>query len=242
MKYEVGCATLTAYRSVTSNVLCVSTLQSADSPAELLDYIYTSARYVCFEAHVVPAGGQCRRSNLVCQGYPSDLTFVRYSPMRVGSSHFQANVEDNGGPPQKVMRNPSPLGNSDQSLQNTAVDAYMFDNYWHSFFPRAKEDEKKWVPKGDAISSWIPAGWIFEMRSYTGSDQLIRTGLQANAYTIWGRKTDDKRLSVASMQAYSMVLQEVHRCLQDPEKCKQDSLLAACKFLALYEVGLNQSI
>ena len=75
------------------------------------------------------------------------------------------------------------------------------------------------------------------MRSFTGHDQLIRTGLQANAYTIWGRKTEDKRLSVASMQAYSRVLHEVHRSLQDPTRCKQDSLLAACKFLALYEVG-----
>ena len=74
------------------------------------------------------------------------------------------------------------------------------------------------------------------MRNFAESDQLIRTGLRANAYTVWGRRTEDKRLSVASMQAYSIVLNEVHRCLQDPAKQKQDSLLAACKFLGLYEV------
>jgi hypothetical protein len=155
--------------------------------------------------------------------------------MRVGASHFSATVEEQPQRPQK--KSTSPLQISDQSLQNTAVDMYMFDHYWHSFFPKAKADEKKWIPRGDQISSWIPAGWIFEMRNFTGSDQLIRTGLQANAYTVWSRKTDDKRLSVASMQAYSMVLHEVHRCLQDPTKCKQDSLLAACKFLGLYEVS-----
>ena len=157
--------------------------------------------------------------------------------MRIGSSHFTASVEDTGGPPRKASsRAPSPSQSCDQSLQTTAVDVHMFDHYWHSFFPKAKEDEKKWVPKGDQISSWIPAGWIFEMRNFAESDQLIRTGLRANAYTVWGRRTEDKRLSVASMQAYSIVLNEVHRCLQDPAKQKQDSLLAACKFLGLYEV------
>jgi hypothetical protein len=123
-----------------------------------------------------------------------------------------------------------------QSLMNTAVDTYMFDQYWHSFFPKAKTEEKKWIPAGEYVSSWIPASWIFEMRDYCASDVLIRTGLQANAYSIFGKRTGDKRLSVTSMQAYSMVLHEVHRCLEDPERRTQDSLLAACKLLALYEV------
>jgi hypothetical protein len=169
------------------------------------------------------------------------LTFVSYSPNRVGASHFQANVPSSSGErPRKVTRGESsPSQAYDHALLQTASDTYLIDEYWRSFFPRAKEEQGKWVPKGDQISSWIPAGWIFEMRDYSNSDLLIRTGIQANAYTVFGRDRGDKRLSIASMQAYSLVLQEVHRCLQDPDKCRQDSLLAACKFLALYEVCLH---
>jgi hypothetical protein len=188
-------------------------------------------------------GGQCRKSNLVCHGYPIDLKFVRYSPTRVGSSRVSATITNDQddvsrtpSPTRLVARTTSPALSMDQALMNSAVDTYMFDAYWHSFFPKAKAEERQWIPVGDRVSSWIPAGWIFEMRDYCASDMLIRTGLQANAYATWGKRTADKRLSVASMQAYSMVLQEVHRCLQDPEKRKQDRLLAACKFLALYEV------
>jgi hypothetical protein len=183
-------------------------------------------------------GGQCRRSNIVCQGYSSDLTFVRYSPTRVGPSHFSAAAHEDQLPA-IVNRTTPPVTPLDQSLMNSAVDSYIFDNYWHEFFPKAKADEKKWIPSGSQISAWIPAGWIFEMRDHCAADAMIRTGMQANAYSMFGKKSDDKRLSVASMQAYSMVLHEVHRCLQDPDRRTNDSVLAACKLLALYEVGVK---
>ena len=172
-------------------------------------------------------GGQCRRSNAVCQGYPSEFTFVQYTPSSADPSNLLA----------AQRHNEAPLSIADRPLMNSAADVYMFDNYWNAFFPKANVEEKKFVPTGDMRSACIPASWIFDMRDFCCSDLLIKTGLQANAYSTVGKKTTEKRLSVAGMQAYALALKEVNRRLEHGEKRKKDSLLAACKLLAIYEVS-----
>lgn len=113
----------------------------------------------------------------------------------------------------------------------------MFDNYWDGFFPKANPKDMRWVPSGEIPSRWIPAAWIYEIRDLCATDVLIKTAMQANAYSTTGKRKAEKRLDVAGMQAYSLALQEVHNNLKDIRKMKSDTVLAGCKLLALYEVS-----
>ena len=86
-------------------------------------------------------------------------------------------------------------------------------------------------------SKSVPGSWAFVIRDQCAEDRLIRLGLLAVAYGSVGRRNDERRFAVAGMQAYSAALKEVNQSLQHSEKRKADSVLAACKLLALYEVS-----
>jgi hypothetical protein len=83
----------------------------------------------------------------------------------------------------------------------------------------------------------MPGSWAFIIRDQCAEDRLIRLALLAVAYGSVGRRNDERRFAVAGMQAYSAALQGVNQALQHPERRKTDSVLAACKLLALYEVS-----
>lgn len=77
---------------------------------------------------------------------------------------------------------------------------------------------------------------VFELGNKWRDDRLIKTGMQALTSAAMGRTHDDQRMANTALQAYSKALYTVNQSLQHPEKCKSDSVLAACKLLATYEV------
>jgi hypothetical protein len=165
-------------------------------------------------------GGQCKRGKLVCGGYNSTATFIVYKPPHSTPVPAQ-NVTGLG-------RNPSPVSIATKSLDRTASQARILDDFWESFFPKCLRPTTN---GSDYLDEWA----YFIKTSYDAKSSakiaLLATGLAA-----LGLRTGERRYQVAAMEAYSRALMDVNRALQDSERCKSVNVLATCKILALYEV------
>jgi hypothetical protein len=168
-------------------------------------------------------GGQCRRSNLRCGGYNSTATFIVYKPPQTGSS--QPCAQDATA----LGQTPSPLTISSQSLDRVSFQTRILDEYWEDFFPKA-------VTFHSSLKYEHMGEWAFFVRLSYSAKNLAKTALLAAGLASLGRRKGERRFQLAAMEAYSKALIELNRLLHDSEKSKSDTVLAACKVMALFEV------
>lgn len=117
------------------------------------------------------------------------------------------------------------------SLSQAAFESSVLGNYWEIYFPKVAYAHQR--PSSHDIGSWV----INTQQNYA-RESLVKTSLLAVCLVSLGRRTGEQSFIVAGVEAYCRALRETNRLLQSSENWGQDSLLAACKFLALYEVSI----
>jgi hypothetical protein len=172
-------------------------------------------------------GGQCRRSNLVCQGYQEPLTFIMYQQSD-GRLHSTGQMIVR---PKSTSLSPTTISNF--SLNNSAFESQLFDKYWDTFYPQTAK-----APFGHDPSETQLGSWQVAVKNQCLDDRLVRTALLAIANGSMASTSEDSRFKLAAMEAYSRVLMEVNLALQAADKQTSDSVLATCKLLATFEVSI----
>lgn len=179
-------------------------------------------------------GGQCRRSNLVCQGYQDALTFVMYGHTDDKNARPVASGQMMVRPKSK-SRSTSPgtslVTVSSFSMNNSALENQLFYQYWDRYYPQTAKS-----PFENAHSHTQLGSWQVAIKDQCLDERIVRGALLAIANGSMHRASDDGRFKYAAMEAYSRVLRELNVALQGDYQAVSDSVLATCKLLATFEV------
>jgi hypothetical protein len=173
-------------------------------------------------------GGQCRRSNLVCQGYQDSLTFVMYQQSEGKSPGSQST---GGMIIRPKSRSTSPTPTSAFSLNCSAFEDQLFYKYWDCYYPQTAKSPFNADHSQTQLGSWQVA-----IKDQCLDERIVRGALLTVANGSMHRSSEDGRFKYAAMEAYSRVLKELNIALQGENRATSDGVLAACKLLATFEV------
>lgn len=107
----------------------------------------------------------------------------------------------------------------------------MVDEYfWTNYLPQ--EDSSL----DGSIGGILSAPWIPSVRQLAGTDRDVRNALQACALAGLGWLNNDRTLVVRAAWFYAQALKQTNVALQDPVAALDDSVLACCRLLVLFEM------
>lgn len=184
------------------------------------------------ESILIFIGGQCRRSNLVCQGYQDALTFVMYQKTDDKSPLSFVSPGQIIVRPQSISRSQSPPPSiASFHLNNSAFEDQLFYQYWDHYYPRTAKSPLKCAHSNTQLGSWQVA-----IKTQCLDERMVRGALLAIANGSMYRNSEDGRFKYAAIEAYSRTLRDLNAALQGDYQAVSDGVLACCKLLATFEV------
>ncbi|KAE9980094.1 hypothetical protein EG328_000459 [Venturia inaequalis] len=155
-------------------------------------------------------GGQCRRSNLVCQGYQDALTFVMYQKTDDKSPLSFVSPGQIIVRPQSISRSQSPPPSiASLHLNNSAFEDQLFYQYWDHYYPRTAKSPLKYAHSNTQLGSWQVA-----IKTQCLDERMVRGALLAIANGSMYRNSEDGRFKYAAIEAYSRTLRDLNAALQ----------------------------
>ncbi|KAF2435769.1 hypothetical protein EJ08DRAFT_645457 [Tothia fuscella] len=172
-----------------------------------------------------PICGQCQKAKIICGGYAPSTTFVPFRPERADSAERAT-----GRDATALGLRLSPTSDSGQSLNRTASQSRIIDEYWQIFFPNVVLAQTSASLPIESMGSWA-----YVVQEAGKETSFVKTALLAVTLANLSRRSGEEGLRIAAIEAYSASLREVNLSLQDPRRQQSDLLLAVIKLLALYE-------
>ncbi|KEQ92140.1 hypothetical protein AUEXF2481DRAFT_433150 [Aureobasidium subglaciale EXF-2481] len=122
------------------------------------------------------------------------------------------------------------ISTSDTSLARTDFSIIMDEYFWTNYLPQ--ED-----PSLDgSIGGILSAPWIPSVRELANSHTDVRNAIQACAMAGLGWMNEDRTLIMRAGWLYAQALRQTNMALQDPISACDDSVLACCRLLTLFEM------
>lgn len=122
-----------------------------------------------------------------------------------------------------------PGGDSERHLRRTGFEIETLADFWERFLPR--ED-----PDTVYVGGVYPVPWSKTFLELSDTDESVKLALQACALVLRSRATADPQFQQSAIRLYADALGRTNKALQDPETAQSDSVLAACRALANYEL------
>ena len=122
------------------------------------------------------------------------------------------------------------VSQSANSLARTDSSLIVDEHFWTNYLPQ--ED-----PALDgSIGGILSAPWIPSVRQLAETDRDVRNALQACALAGLGWMNNDRTLVVRAAWFYAQALKQTNIALQDSVAALDDSVLACCRLLVLFEM------
>lgn len=128
-------------------------------------------------------------------------------------------------------RSTSPNKMCSFSLNKSAHENQLLDKYWEQYYPQKAKTPFEHQPSETQLGSWQIA-----IKDQCLDQRIVRGALLAIANGNMARANDESSFKLATMETYSRVLAELNLALEAADKRTSDSVLAACKLLATFEV------
>lgn len=122
-----------------------------------------------------------------------------------------------------------PTSASERSLRRADFENATISEFWDRFLPQEDPDT---VFVGGVYTA--PRRKTFAELS--SSDESVKLALQACSLILRSRATADPQYRHQAIRFYAQALGRTNRALQNPETAQSDSVLAACRALANYEL------
>ena len=106
----------------------------------------------------------------------------------------------------------------------------MDEYFWLNYLPQ--EDRSL----DGSIGGILSAPWIPGIRKLADTDRDVKNALQACALAGLGWMNNDRALVVRAAWFYAQALRQTNIALQDPVAALDDSVLACCRLLVLFEM------
>lgn len=157
-----------------------------------------------------PTCGRCLRLKMPCAFEERRYVFI---------SH--------GGDPSTTS---SLTSSSETSWSRTSSSIILDEYFWTNYLPQ--ED-----PTLDgSIGGILSAPWIPTIRQLANQNSDVRYAIQACALAGLGWMSEDQTLIIRSGAYYAQALKQTNVALQDPASACDDSVLACCRLLSLFEM------
>jgi hypothetical protein len=136
---------------------------------------------------------------------------------------FVGQSGDSSQPQTLLSPSATSLARTDSSL---VVDEY----FWINYLPQEN------TSLDGSIGGILSAPWIPSVRQLADTNSDVRNALQACALAGLGWMNDDRALVVRAAWFYAQALKQTNIALQDPVAALDDSVLACCRLLVLFEM------
>jgi hypothetical protein len=117
------------------------------------------------------------------------------------------------------------------SLDNCAHEYQLFDKYWEQYHPQKAKRPFEHQPSETRLGSWQIA-----IEDQCLDQCIVRAALLTTANGNMAKASGESSFKLATMETYSRVLAELNLALEAVDKRRSESVLAACKLLATFEV------
>ncbi|KAK3643228.1 hypothetical protein LTR56_010376 [Elasticomyces elasticus] len=172
-----------------------------------------------------PTCSRCQRLGIRCTYEENKFTFVATAgPSGRTSSPKEISRSSTPKPPFALASpSQSSLAETDHDLQTVAA-------FWSIYLPH--ED-----PALDgSIGGVLSAPWIPAVRSLAQTDSVLRTALEACAFTGFGWVIDNRAFVRRGLLLYGQALKRTNEALRDANEVQTDATLACCRVLSLFEM------
>jgi hypothetical protein len=157
-----------------------------------------------------PVCGRCLRLKITCKFEDRKLVFIGQS--------------SSSSPPSSLL---SPAASS---LAKTDTSLIVDEYFWTNYLPQ--EDSSL----DGSIGGILSAPWIPSVRQLADTDPDVKNALQACALAGLGWMNNDRALVVRAAWFYAQALIQTNIALRDPVAALDDSVLACCRLLVLFEM------
>lgn len=179
-----------------------------------------------------PRCGRCSRIGVRCSYGGKQWTFVEQKASSEGpTSEIVIRGQRTSSFPLQATTPPTSIatGTAERHLRRTGFEVETLADFWERFLPR--ED-----PETVYVGGVYPTPWSKTFLELSDSDESVKLALQACALVLRSRATSDPHFRHMAIKLYAEALGRTNKALQAPETAQSDSVLAACRALANYEL------
>ncbi|KAK4953345.1 hypothetical protein LTR10_009054 [Elasticomyces elasticus] len=172
-----------------------------------------------------PTCSRCQRLGIKCTYEEKKFTFVATAGPSGRTSTPKEISRSSTPKPPFALASPSQssLAETDHDLQTVAA-------FWSIYLPH--ED-----PALDgSIGGVLSAPWIPAVRNLAQTDSVLRTALEACAFTGFGWVIDNRAFVRRGLLLYGQALKRTNEALRDANEVQTDATLACCRVLSLFEM------
>lgn len=178
-----------------------------------------------------PTCGRCQRLNITCNYEARRFTFHYHQGTGSGTG---------GSPVAPEATAPSQPSTTDvnfppHSLMRTDFVQLASARFWDIYLP--SED----TALNGSIGNVTSVSWIHTVREIAQTNDNVDSALQACIFAGLGSTLSDAEYLRHGTQQYARALRGVNEALQDPALALDDSVLACCRLLSLFELFQRSS-